>query len=52
MPEADNQLSHVKQLAIVGVGLMGGSIGTGLRLAGFSGKIIGVGRRRESGLPR
>lgn len=48
MLEADNQLSHVKQLAIVGVGLMGGSIGTGLRLAGFSGKIIGVGRRRES----
>lgn len=37
----------VQQVAIVGTGLLGGSIGLALRAAGFRGRIVGVGRRRE-----
>jgi len=36
------------QVAIIGVGLIGGSIGLGLKQRGLADKIIGVGRRQES----
>lgn len=36
------------QITIVGVGLLGGSIGLALRAAGFGGRRIGVGRRASS----
>lgn len=41
----DKSLSHV---SIVGVGLLGGSVGLALRRAGFLGRRVGVGRRAES----
>lgn len=38
----------IAQVTIVGAGLLGGSMGLGLRAAGYRGRIIGVGRRLES----
>ena len=38
----------LKNVAIVGVGLIGGSIGMGLRSRGLAEKVIGIGRRQES----
>ena len=35
----------VRQVAIVGTGLLGTSIGLGLRRAGFTGERLGIGRR-------
>jgi len=40
-------LIDIAQVTIVGVGLLGGSIGLALRHAGFAGSIVGVGRRAE-----
>ncbi len=40
-------LSDIAQLTIVGVGLLGGSIGLALKQAGFAGSIVGIGRRAE-----
>ena len=37
-----------ERIAIVGTGLVGASIGLGLRQAGFSGQIIGIGRRLQT----
>jgi len=37
-----------RNIAIVGVGLLGGSIGLALRAAGFAGQRIGVGRSRRT----
>jgi prephenate dehydrogenase len=39
---------ELKTIAIVGVGLIGGSIGLGLRAIGCAARRIGIGRRRES----
>ena len=36
-----------KNVAIIGVGLIGGSFGLSLRKTGFNGKITGTGRRKE-----
>jgi prephenate dehydrogenase len=41
-------LKKLNQVTIVGVGLLGGSIGLALRAAGFAGQRIGVGRRASS----
>lgn len=41
-------LEHFKQIVIVGTGLLGGSVGLGLKAAGYGGQIIGVGRRMET----
>jgi prephenate dehydrogenase len=41
----DNRLS---QITIIGVGLLGGSIGLALKKFGFTGQRVGVGRRAES----
>jgi len=41
-------LQSVKQITIVGTGLLGSSIGLALRGAGWGGKIIGVGRRAKT----
>ncbi len=41
-------MDHVKQITIVGTGLLGASCGLGLRAAGFAGLIVGVGRRIET----
>lgn len=38
----------VEQITIVGTGLLGGSIGLGLRAAGYRGRLIGVGRRAQT----
>lgn len=48
MGQTDSQLSTVGRVAIVGTGLVGGSIGLGLRSAGYPGRIVGVGRRAET----
>ena len=47
MASVSKPLSTVAQVTIVGVGLLGGSIGLALRAAGFAGRIVGVGRRSE-----
>lgn len=41
-------LNRIPQIAIVGVGLLGGSIGLALKKAGYQGRRIGIGRRQES----
>jgi prephenate dehydrogenase len=38
---------RVSQVAIVGTGLLGGSIGLALKASGFRGKIVGIGRKPE-----
>ena len=48
MTRTDSQLSTIERVAIVGTGLVGGSIGLGLRAAGYPGSIVGVGRRAET----
>ena len=45
MSDTDSQLGGVSRVTIVGTGLLGGSIGLGLRAAGYPGRIVGVGRR-------
>lgn len=39
---------RVKQVTIVGTGLLGASLALALRGRGFSGRIVGVGRRKET----
>jgi prephenate dehydrogenase len=39
---------HFKQVAIVGVGLIGGSVGMVLKRRGLAGSVIGIGRRIEN----
>jgi prephenate dehydrogenase len=41
-------IKNLDQISIIGVGLLGGSIGLALRAAGFGGRRIGVGRRASS----
>jgi prephenate dehydrogenase len=41
-------IKSLETIAIAGVGLLGGSIGLGLRAAGFTGRRIGLGRRASS----
>jgi prephenate dehydrogenase len=41
-------MEGIERVTIIGTGLLGGSIGLGLRAAGWGGTIIGVGRRRET----
>lgn len=48
MGGVDSQLLGLRGVAIVGTGLLGGSIGLGLRAAGYAGRVIGVGRRIET----
>lgn len=48
MDRREDQLNRVRQVAIIGTGLLGGSIGLGLKQAGFKGKIVGLGRRMET----
>ena len=43
-----NQPPSFKSVAILGVGLLGGSIGLALRRAGFAGRITGFGHRQSS----
>ncbi len=39
---------HFKQVAIVGVGLIGGSLGLVLKRQGLAGSVVGIGRRVEN----
>lgn len=39
---------NFKKIAIIGVGLIGGSFALSLRKAGFNGKITGIGRKKEN----
>ncbi len=39
---------HIQTLTIVGVGLIGGSIGAAARQRGLAGRVVGVGRQRDS----
>ncbi|MBB6431186.1 prephenate dehydrogenase [Algisphaera agarilytica] len=41
-------LDEIRRVVIVGVGLLGASVGLGLRARGFAGEIIGVGRREQT----
>ena len=47
MSVTTKRIKEVTQVTIVGVGLLGGSIGLALKAAGYGGRIVGVGRRRE-----
>lgn len=42
------KMENLERVAIVGVGLLGGSIGHALRAAGFAGRRVGIGRRMAS----
>jgi prephenate dehydrogenase len=39
---------HFRRVAIVGLGLLGGSLGLALKKAGFTGRIVGYARREET----
>lgn len=39
---------NFKKIAIIGVGLIGGSFALSLKKSGFSGKIVGIGRKKEN----
>ena len=39
---------HIKTLTIVGVGLIGGSIGLAAKRRGLAERVVGVGRQRAS----
>lgn len=41
-------INSLDEIAIIGAGLLGGSIGLALRSAGFNGRRIGIGRRASS----
>ncbi len=40
-------MDQIKQMTIIGTGLLGASCGLGLRAAGFGGRLVGIGRRWE-----
>lgn len=46
MANLDRSIANLAQVTIAGTGLLGGSIGLALRAAGFTGKLVGVGRRQ------
>jgi prephenate dehydrogenase len=48
MSGLDTGLRGLKRVAIVGTGLLGGSLGLALRQRGFAGHILGVGRRQAT----
>jgi prephenate dehydrogenase len=39
---------EISQVTVIGTGLLGASLGLGLRAAGYRGRIVGVGRRLET----
>jgi prephenate dehydrogenase len=41
-------INDLERTTIVGVGLLGGSVGLACRAAGFNGTLVGVGRRESS----
>ena len=41
----DRSLHQLEQLTIVGTGLLGASVGLALKAAGYTGRVVGVGRR-------
>jgi len=41
-------MKNLEQVTVVGVGLLGGSVGLALQAVGFSGRRVGVGRRASS----
>ncbi|MCE9590571.1 MAG: prephenate dehydrogenase/arogenate dehydrogenase family protein [Planctomycetes bacterium] len=48
MARSEAPLAGIDRVAIVGTGLLGGSLGLGLRALGYRGAILGVGRRPET----
>jgi prephenate dehydrogenase len=48
MPGRPNAPVHFKQVAIIGVGLIGGSLGMLLKRDGLAEAVVGVGRRIEN----
>ena len=48
MPNPSPELDEVEDVVVVGPGLLGGSVGLGLKAAGWTGRITGVARRRET----
>lgn len=43
----DKPMLELKQVTIIGTGLLGASLALALRARGYTGRIVGVGRRRE-----
>ncbi len=41
-------MQDVEQIAIIGTGLLGASVGLGLKASGFGGRVVGVGPRRAT----
>jgi prephenate dehydrogenase len=48
MPSRPSAVVHFKQVAIVGVGLIGGSLGMLLKRDGLADSVVGIGRRIEN----
>jgi len=48
MPGQPNAIVHFKQVTIIGVGLIGGSLGMILKREGLADSVVGVGRRIEN----
>ncbi|MEX0655591.1 MAG: prephenate dehydrogenase [Phycisphaeraceae bacterium] len=44
----DQRISQIKQVAILGTGLLGTSVALGLKAGGYPGRIVGVARRAET----
>lgn len=44
----DERINAIEQIAILGPGLLGASVGLGLKAAGYGGRIVGVARRPET----
>jgi prephenate dehydrogenase len=47
LQDRDKQMLEMKQVTIIGTGLLGASLALALRAKGFTGRIVGVGRRVE-----
>lgn len=48
MAQLDSLIANLSQVTIAGTGLLGGSIGLALRAAGYTGRIVGVGRTQAT----
>ncbi|MFA9477164.1 prephenate dehydrogenase [Phycisphaerales bacterium AB-hyl4] len=44
----DERIQQIEQVAILGAGLLGTSVGLGLKAAGYAGRVVGVARSEET----
>jgi len=48
MNVSTNPVQSLKQIAVIGTGLLGASVGLGLKKAGYNGRIVGVSRKPQT----